>query len=47
LALMVSFYIFLRGHNLPGGGFIAGLVTAVAFILQYIALYLSTEVKPH
>ncbi|KGJ93203.1 monovalent cation/H+ antiporter subunit A [Colwellia psychrerythraea] len=37
LALMVSFYIFLRGHNLPGGGFIAGLVTAIAFILQYIA----------
>jgi multicomponent K+:H+ antiporter subunit A len=37
LALMISFYIFLRGHNLPGGGFIAGLVTAVAFILQYIA----------
>jgi multicomponent K+:H+ antiporter subunit A len=37
LALLVSFYIFLRGHNLPGGGFIAGLVTAVAFILQYIA----------
>ncbi|GAA6172996.1 monovalent cation/H+ antiporter subunit A [Colwellia sp. KU-HH00111] len=37
LALMVSFYIFLRGHNLPGGGFIAGLITAVAFILQYIA----------
>ncbi|MFT4725311.1 MAG: multicomponent K+:H+ antiporter subunit A [Colwellia sp.] len=37
LALMISFYIFLRGHNLPGGGFIAGLVTSVAFILQYIA----------
>lgn len=37
LALMVSFYIFLRGHNLPGGGFIAGLITAIAFILQYIA----------
>ncbi|TNF36821.1 MAG: monovalent cation/H+ antiporter subunit A [Gammaproteobacteria bacterium] len=37
LALMVSIYIFLRGHNLPGGGFIAGLVTAVALILQYIA----------
>ncbi|CAB0152034.1 Na(+)/H(+) antiporter subunit A [Pseudidiomarina piscicola] len=37
LALMVSFYIFLRGHNLPGGGFIAGLVTAAAMILQYIA----------
>jgi len=37
LALMVSAYIFLRGHNLPGGGFIAGLITAVALILQYIA----------
>jgi len=37
LALLVSFYIFLRGHNLPGGGFIAGLVTAIAFILQYMA----------
>ncbi len=37
LALMVSVYIFLRGHNMPGGGFIAGLVTAAALILQYIA----------
>ena len=30
-------YIFLRGHNQPGGGFIAGLITAVALILQYMA----------
>lgn len=37
LALMVSFYIFLRGHNLPGGGFIAGLITSIAIIQQYIA----------
>jgi multicomponent K+:H+ antiporter subunit A len=37
LALLVSFYIFLRGHNEPGGGFIAGLVTAVALIVQYVA----------
>ncbi|WP_314407252.1 monovalent cation/H+ antiporter subunit A [Pseudomonas kuykendallii] len=37
LALLVSAYIFLRGHNQPGGGFIAGLITAVALILQYIA----------
>ncbi len=34
--LMVAFYIFLRGHNLPGGGFIAGLVAAVALIVQYL-----------
>ena len=37
LALMVSLYIFLRGHNLPGGGFIAGLITSVALVLQYVA----------
>jgi multicomponent K+:H+ antiporter subunit A len=35
--LMVSVYIFLRGHNLPGGGFIAGLITSVALIIQYLA----------
>ena len=37
LALLISAHIFLRGHNLPGGGFIAGLITAVALILQYFA----------
>jgi multisubunit potassium/proton antiporter, PhaA subunit (2.A.63.1.1)/multisubunit potassium/proton antiporter, PhaB subunit (2.A.63.1.1) len=37
LALLVSAYIFLRGHNLPGGGFIAGLITSVAIIQQYVA----------
>jgi multicomponent K+:H+ antiporter subunit A len=37
LALAVAVYIFLRGHNLPGGGFIAGLVAAVALMLQYVA----------
>jgi len=38
LALVVSVYIFWRGHGLPGGGFVAGLVTAVALVLQYMAL---------
>ena len=36
LALMVSVYVFLRGHNQPGGGFIAGLITSIALILQYV-----------
>lgn len=36
LALLVSVFIFLRGHNQPGGGFIAGLVTAAALIMQYL-----------
>ena len=38
IALVVSLYIFMRGHNLPGGGFIAGLVTSLALIIQYIAI---------
>jgi multicomponent K+:H+ antiporter subunit A len=37
LALVVGAYIFLRGHNQPGGGFVAGLVVAIALIMQYIA----------
>ncbi|MDO9587136.1 MAG: MnhB domain-containing protein, partial [Brevundimonas sp.] len=37
LAIMVALYIFLRGHNQPGGGFIAGLVVAVAILMQYMA----------
>jgi multicomponent K+:H+ antiporter subunit A len=36
-ALLVSVFLFLRGHNLPGGGFIAGLVLALALMLQYVA----------
>lgn len=35
-ATMVAVYIFLRGHNEPGGGFVAGLVFSVALLLQYI-----------
>ena len=38
LALVVSVYIYWRGHGMPGGGFIAGLITAAALVLQYMAL---------
>jgi multicomponent K+:H+ antiporter subunit A len=38
IALVLSVYIYWRGHGLPGGGFIAGLVTAAALVLQYMAL---------
>jgi len=37
LVLAAAGYIFLRGHNQPGGGFIAGLVATVALVLQYVA----------
>ncbi len=37
VALLVGFYIFLRGHNEPGGGFIAGLIVSIAVVMQYMA----------
>ncbi|MFN3943437.1 MAG: monovalent cation/H+ antiporter subunit A [Allosphingosinicella sp.] len=37
LAIVAGIYIFLRGHNLPGGGFIAGLVVSIALLMQYMA----------
>ncbi len=36
IAAVVAMYFFMRGHNLPGGGFVAGLVVAIAFLTQYI-----------
>lgn len=35
--LLFSVYLMLRGHNLPGGGFIGGLVAAGAFSLYVVA----------
>ncbi|MCU4652712.1 monovalent cation/H+ antiporter subunit A [Roseibacterium sp. SDUM158016] len=37
IAIVVGLYIFLRGHNEPGGGFVAGLVIAIALLMQYMA----------
>jgi multicomponent K+:H+ antiporter subunit A len=34
---VAAIYLLLRGHDLPGGGFVAGITMAVAFILQYMA----------
>jgi len=38
LLLLFSFFLLLRGHNEPGGGFEGGLVAAAAFALYAIAL---------
>jgi multicomponent Na+:H+ antiporter subunit B len=38
LLLVFSVYMLLRGHNLPGGGFIGGLIGATGFVLYAIAL---------
>jgi multicomponent K+:H+ antiporter subunit A len=37
IAMMVGTYLFLRGHNQPGGGFVAGLVFAIGLVMQYMA----------
>ena len=33
---VVAFFLYWRGHNEPGGGFVAGLVMSIAFIAQYM-----------
>ncbi len=40
IALIVqvfAVYLFFRGHNLPGGGFIAGVASAIGILLLIIA----------
>ena len=37
VVIMVGFYIFWRGHNEPGGGFIAGLIVSIGVVMQYMA----------
>src|SRR3546814_20432654 len=36
MAVLVSLYFLIRGHNLPGGGFVGGLIMATAILLQYM-----------
>jgi multicomponent K+:H+ antiporter subunit A len=36
MAALISMYFLIRGHNLPGGGFVGGLIMATAIILQYM-----------
>lgn len=37
--LVLSLWILYRGHNLPGGGFIGGLIAASGFILHDLSGY--------
>jgi multicomponent Na+:H+ antiporter subunit A len=36
-ALVLSLYLLVAGHNLPGGGFVGGLVAGAAVALVYVA----------
>jgi len=40
--LLFSVFILLRGHYLPGGGFVGGLIASIAFVLHAFANGLST-----
>jgi len=37
IILVLAVSLLLQGHNLPGGGFIGGVLTTVAFVLVYVA----------
>lgn len=49
ILLILSLWLFFRGHNQPGGGFIAGLAAAAAFQLQILSRgpdFVRAEVGP-
>ncbi|WP_108459572.1 monovalent cation/H+ antiporter subunit A [Devosia naphthalenivorans] len=35
--IVLAVHVFLRGHDQPGGGFAAGIIMSIGFILQYMA----------
>lgn len=37
LLMLFSIFILLRGHYLPGGGFVGGLIASIAFVLHAFA----------
>ena len=38
LSLVFAMFIYFKGHQTPGGGFVAGLVAAVALIVQRMSM---------
>lgn len=50
--VLLAMYFLYRGHNLPGGGFVAGLILTVALMLQYMVsgtLWIEAKlrIRPH
>jgi len=37
IIIVLAAFLFMRGHDLPGGGFAAGITMAIGFLLQYLA----------
>jgi multicomponent Na+:H+ antiporter subunit B len=45
LLLLFSIFILLRGHYLPGGGFVGGIIASIAFVLHAFAFGLRSTRK--
>lgn len=45
LLLLFSLFLLLRGHYLPGGGFVGGIIAAIAFVLHAFAFGLRNTRK--
>ncbi|WP_019638191.1 Na(+)/H(+) antiporter subunit B [Paenibacillus fonticola] len=45
IILTMAVYLFVSGHNSPGGGFIGGLVLASALVLLFLAFDTETIMK--
>ncbi|WP_426752288.1 MnhB domain-containing protein [Myxococcus sp. Y35] len=43
--LLVSLVLGVRGHDIPGGGFVGGLMAATAFALQMVAFGRPAAIK--
>lgn len=52
IIFLVAAYFFIRGHNLPGGGFVAGLIFSSGVIIQYMLsgttwVEVKSRLRPH
>lgn len=45
IILLFSIFVLFKGHNEPGGGFIAGLMASVAIVLVYLTYDIETVKK--
>jgi len=48
--LILALFLLIRGHSLPGGGFIAGLMVSAAFQLQILSrgdVYVRERIGPY
>lgn len=45
LLLLFSVFVLLRGHYLPGGGFVGGIIASIAFVLHAFAFGLRNTRK--